>query len=473
MADQHDEMTPPGTPDAPGTPGTPDPSLAPPTLPGPMGDAPPRASLGPAKERFLSIDTLRGFALLGILLMNIPFFALSFYAFYDPRIAGGFEGADLATWWFGHLFFEFKMMTIFSLLFGAGIVMMTRRADELGAPVAGVHYRRMAWLLLIGVLHGYLLWYGDILHAYAVFGMLVFPLRRLRPGWLLGIGLTLLTLGVLVNIGFGAFIGMVRDFAIESQALLDAGETAPPGKEWAVDVWAEMQPSFVPSQEVLDEERAAHHGTWWELFLYRAPITAAMQIHMNLFFSPWRIGGLFLVGMALMKWGVFTAARSNRFYALCALIGYGVGLPMIALGARGMIAHDFDIVHTYLRGMNFNYVGSLFVAMAHIGVVMLVCKAGALRWLTSSLGAVGRMALTNYLMQTLICTTIFEGYGFGLWGDLSRAQLLGVVVAVWVAQLVYSPLWLARFRYGPMEWVWRSLTYMRPQPMLRAAAAPA
>ncbi|TVQ59787.1 MAG: DUF418 domain-containing protein [Phycisphaerales bacterium] len=473
MADQHDEITPPtpapGSTGSMGSPGSPD---SPPAIPSPLGDeAAARGALGPAGQRIASIDTLRGFALLGILLMNIPFFALSFYAFMDPRIAGGFEGADLATWWFGHLFFEFKMMTLFSLLFGAGIVMMTQRADERGLPVAGVHYRRMGWLLLIGVLHGYLLWYGDILHAYAIFGMLVFPLRRLGPRWLLAMGLTLLTLGVLVNIGFGAFMSMTREFAAEAQAILDAGETPPPEKAWAIEAWGGMSEGMIPTEEALAEERAAHLGTWWELFKHRFPIALMMQIQMNVFFSPWRLGGLFLVGMALMKWGVFTAKRSNRFYLLCGLIGFGVGVPVVAFGAVDSIANEFDIVHTYLRGFNYNYIGSLFMAMGYIGLIMLLCKSGALTWLTGALAAVGRMALTNYLMQTLICTTIFEGYAFGLWGSLSRVELLVVVVGVWIVQLIYSPIWLRRFRFGPMEWLWRSLTYMRPQPMRLAPEA--
>jgi uncharacterized protein len=180
-----------------------------------------------------------------------------------------------------------------------------------------------------------------------------------------------------------------------------------------------------------------------------------------------RSGGLMLVGMGLMQLGVFAAVRSYRFYATLAGVGYAVGLPVVAFGILDLTAHDFDPVHEYIVGGHFNYVGSLFVALGHVGAVMLVCKAGLLPWLTARLAAVGRMALTTYLTQTVLCTTLFEGWGFGLFGELVRFQLLAVVAGVWLSQLAVSPLWLRHFRFGPMEWLWRSLTYGRLYPFRR------
>jgi len=182
-------------------------------------------------------------------------------------------------------------------------------------------------------------------------------------------------------------------------------------------------------------------------------------------FILWRVAGVMLVGMALMKMGVFSAARSPRFYALSMVVGYGLGLPLVAYGARQLVAHGFEVTYLMGPGMFYNYFGSLLVAMAHVGLVMRACQAGLLRGLQRRLGAVGRMALTNYLMHTLIATTLFYGYGVGLFAHLGRAQLLAVVAAIWALQLVVSPLWLARFRFGPAEWAWRSLTYGRAQPM--------
>ncbi len=171
-----------------------------------------------------------------------------------------------------------------------------------------------------------------------------------------------------------------------------------------------------------------------------------------------------LIGMGLMQLGVFAAARTFRFYAVLTLCGYSLGLPLVGYGIYDQIHTDFDPVHQLLVGGHFNYIGSLFVALGHAGLVMLICKAGLLSWLTARLAAVGRMALSNYLMQSLICTTLFEGWGLGLFGKLDRFQLLGVVVSIWLVQLLVSPLWLRSFRFGPMEWLWRSLTYWKRHP---------
>ena len=154
------------------------------------------------------------------------------------------------------------------------------------------------------------------------------------------------------------------------------------------------------------------------------------------------------------------------------LMGYGLGLPLVATGAYGLIrAPILDVVYKFGGGMEFNSFGSILVALGHVGALLLVYKAGALQWLGRRLAAVGRMALSNYLAQTIICTTLFYGYGFGLFGKLDRFQLVGVVIAIWAFQLWYSPIWLRYFRFGPFEWLWRTLTYGKIQPMRAAAAA--
>jgi uncharacterized protein len=175
---------------------------------------------------------------------------------------------------------------------------------------------------------------------------------------------------------------------------------------------------------------------------------------------------LMLIGMGLMQLSVFAAERSFRCYATLVVLGYLLGLPLVSYGIRDMTNHSFDLLRQYVWSGHFNYLGSLFVALGHVGVVMLFCKAALLRWLTERLAAVGRMALTNYLMQSILCTTLFEGWGFGLFGMLDRTQLLGVVAVIWLLQLALSSVWLRYFRFGPMEWLWRSLTYWKRYPLL-------
>jgi uncharacterized protein len=416
--------------------------------------------LTPVREsdRIDSLDVLRGVALLGIFVMNIPTFAFSQFAFYKPPLQGGFEGADYWTWLGSHLFFEQKMMSIFSMLFGAGIVLFAERISQSRGAAAGVHYRRMGWLLAIGMLHAYGIWVGDILVAYAIVGMLVYPLRRLKPLTLLIIALTLLPIAAILGVLMQVWYEYTR-----AQA-----ET---GIEWAVDAWSQIEPGFYPDEQVLAEERSAVLGTFGERAAYMAPTVAFMQVFMLLFWGIWRIASMMLLGMALYKWGVFSAARSTRFYAI--LIGGGLlaGVPLVLTGVSVMHASDFDPLRTIGVNGAFNYFGSVGIALAWIGLVMLLCKSGAMGWLRAALAAVGRMAFTNYLAQSLIAAFIFYGWGLGYFGSMSRADLLFVVAGVWLFQIGFSLVWLRRFRFGPMEWLWRSLTYMRIAPLLRADPA--
>jgi len=172
-----------------------------------------------------------------------------------------------------------------------------------------------------------------------------------------------------------------------------------------------------------------------------------------------------LVGMSLAKLGFWSARFSTRTYITVALCGYGIGLPIVALGGMLMHARYDDLGFTLGVGGQFNYCASVLVALAHASVVMLACKHGLLRVVTARLAAVGRMAFSNYLAQTVLCAVLFFGFGLGYFGSLERAQLWIVVLAVWAIELVWSPLWLARYRFGPAEWLWRSATYGRWQGM--------
>ena len=169
--------------------------------------------------------------------------------------------------------------------------------------------------------------------------------------------------------------------------------------------------------------------------------------------------------MGLMKLGVFSAERSRSFYAWMAILGYGIGLPLMVFDASGLIRHEFKLDYMLHGGIFYNAFGSLVVALGHVGLIMLIVQSGALAWLTRRLAAVGRMALSNYLTHSIVCTTLFYGYGFGLFGQINRTGLAAIVLAIWIFQLWISPIWLKHFRFGPAEWLWRSLTYWKLQPM--------
>jgi uncharacterized protein len=425
-----------------------------------------------AGERIACVDVLRGVAVLGILVINIWSFALPGAVLFNPPLAGGFSGWDFAAWLVAHLFFQQKMVSIFSMLFGAGLVLLTERADTRGQSLVGIYYRRVLWLLAFGLAHAYLLWEGDILYTYAVCGLVLYPFRRLAPKVLILLGLALFLLPVPTTAGLGWVIGWMRDHAASYDEAVAAGRPPTEQEQAMHEAWTDARSQLAPTPRQLDEQIALYRDGYGPLFWHRAGQNVGMQTYLFVLMLGPFAGGLMLFGMALMKLGVFSAARPTRFYVRMAAIGYAVGLPVAGYGVYDQMAHGFDLVYGFLIGQHFNHVASLFVALGHVGVVMLVCQAGALPWLTSRLAAVGRLALTNYLLQSLFCTTLFYGWGFGFFGHLNRAGLVGVVAAVWLLQLVLSPLWLRSFRFGPMEWLWRSLTYGQLQPMRRVAEDP-
>jgi uncharacterized protein len=199
---------------------------------------------------------------------------------------------------------------------------------------------------------------------------------------------------------------------------------------------------------------------------FRVPQTVEMQTYALLFWSFWRAGGLMLVGMALYKWGVLTAKRRPRFYAMLAVVGLVTGLSLAAYGVQQNFAHGWAMTFSrFGAGYQFNYWASLLVSGGYIGLIMLWVQWGGLARLQAMLAAVGRMALSNYLLHTLIATTIFYGHGFGFFGSVGRGSQLLIVLAIWIVQLVWSPVWLHYFNFGPAEWLWRSLTYWKWQPM--------
>jgi uncharacterized protein len=394
-------------------------------------------------DRIVSLDVLRGVAVLGILVMNIQAFAMPGAAYMNPSAYGNLEGANHWVWYFSHVLTDQKFWTIFSMLFGAGIVLMTSRSEAAGRGSAAVHYRRMAWLLAIALLHAHLLWYGDILYFYAMCGFVAYLFRKLPP-WLLivlGVAAASVTFGINLSLGWALAEGHIPPESVES--------------------W------WMPAQEARDAELLAYRGGWLAQMSQRVRTAIVFETFLLIVFIGWRTGGIILIGMGLYKLGVFSAARSKGFYAALVAIGALVGIPVIMYGAYRNVEAGWDVTYSFYLGGLYNYWGSLLVALGWVGLVMLVCKSGVLGWAKRVLAAVGQMALTNYLMQTIICTTIFYGHGFGQFGHFERTDQILTVIAVWIVQLIWSPIWMRYFRFGPFEWMWRSLTYLKPQPMRR------
>ena len=427
--------------------------------------AAPAAGPVTAGERITSLDMLRGVAILGILVMNVYAFAMPFIAYMNPYKMGGTEAWNIGTWIFTHILFDQKFISIFAMLFGAGLVLMTERAESRGAKPARFYFRRQFWLVVIGALHAYFIWFGDILFAYALIGMLVYPFRKRRPRTLIIIACLLLPVALLLNLGNAKMMELTMAKVAGIEVLLAQGEELDEEQQQILDDWEQQRTFSFPTDEDVQKEVDAYRGSYVDIVRFRAPLVAMMQVFMVIFFGIWRIAPLMMIGMALMKLGILTGERSADFYRRFMLVFYLFGLPLTVFSAADLHAHQFDQLHVMRGGGLANYFGSLLVALGHIGLVMWIAKTGMLQRLMQRFAAVGRMALSNYLAHSIILTTVFYGYGLGLYGSVPRFWQMGFVAAVVALQLWWSPWWLERYRFGPVEWAWRSLTYWRKQPM--------
>ncbi|MBC7772705.1 MAG: DUF418 domain-containing protein [Pyrinomonadaceae bacterium] len=409
-------------------------------------------------ERIGSLDTLRGVALLGILVMNIRNFALPLKDFDNPAFpVAPAETSDVWCWAVANIFFEDKMIGIFSMLFGAGIIVMTARAGAGLRPIV-LHYRRMCWLLVIGLLHAYLLWYGDILNTYAICGALIFPFRRFSPAMLISLGLAV----IIVAVGIRAQGPMSATVFPPPLAAAQASPEQPKKQSNADRI----------IKEAMENEAAAYHGSWVALARWRAKLNTFWHYHGVVGFNLWRCAGFMLIGMGLLQLGLIGASRPAHVYAALMVGGYVVGLTLCLMGFWPQLSRVLGRTTPLapaaremwgLIAWTARYLGAVALAIGHVGLVMFACQSRRLSILLAPLASVGRMALSNYLMHTLIAVLMFDGWAFGQWGTWRFSELTMLVAGVWAVQIILSPLWLSFFRYGPVEWAWRSLTYWKVQ----------
>jgi len=412
------------------------------------------------RDRILTLDTVRGVAVMGILLLNIIAFAMPPAAYMNPRAYGGSEGLDLAVWLGNFILFDGKMRGLFSFLFGASTLLVIEGATAKGESAGRVHYARMVWLLVFGLLHCWLIWWGDILNHYALIGMLAFFFRNTPVKRLIGFGIVFLVLQFLV--------ALMMFMALESGRAGLASPDAQTARD-AREMIAGFKHTFgVPPEAVLTKDVAAHSGGWLEIARERFK-TAAMAPLGSLFIFGFETLAYMLFGMAAFRSGLLTGSWERRRYLRWVLVGFGVGIPAYAALAALIIGGDFSMSSVMLGVIVLTIPVRPLMILAWASLIILLMRPGGA--LTTRIAAAGRMAFTNYLATSLICTTVFYGHGLGWYGELSRAQVYLVVFAVWAAMLLWSKPWLERFAYGPLEWLWRSLARGGIQPMAGGALA--
>ncbi|HEY5689536.1 MAG TPA: DUF418 domain-containing protein, partial [Yeosuana sp.] len=305
------------------------------------------------------------------------------------------------------------------------------------------------------------LWHGDILYPYAIFGLMLFPFRNASVKNLILVGCALIAIGVLWDISDYRNNLDTQKNGIEMQTLKEQGVTLNEEQQDVLNKWEKLNTKHTP-EEVKEKIEKMHQG-YWSVLMEKVKGNQFMQTWLPYRLWVWDILSFMLLGMALFKLRVFHGERSHQFYIILLVTGYLIGLSINYMETKMLIDSNFDPV-TISKADQSYQIGRLFTTLGHIGLFMLFIKSGILGFLQKSLAAVGKLALTNYLTHSVVTSIIFYGDGFALFGELQRYELYYIVGAIWVVQLIFSPIWLKYFLYGPAEWVWRSLTYQQKQP---------
>jgi len=387
-------------------------------------------------ERIGSIDLLRGIAVLGILIMNIQSFSMIGAAYINPAAYGDLTGINKWIWILSHILASEKFLSIFSILFGAGVLLLSTKAIEKGRKAGPLHFRRMMWLFIFGMIHAYFIWYGDILVAYSLCGMLVYVFRNQSPKSLL-----------FASVGF---------FIIPILLYTMSGISIP---MWPKESYDNSLQGWLPDAGKIQEEIENMRGSWQRQMDTRVPASLMMQTFLFLLMVGWRVLSMMLLGMALFKMAVLTAQKSKAFYWKMAIIGLISGFALTIWGVYENFAANWKMDFSLFIGSLFNYAGSVGVAVGYIALIMLFGKSESGQKVKGLFASVGKMAFSNYILMSLIGMFLFYGNGLGLFGQVERWQQLLFMLGIWIIILIISPFWLKKYRFGPLEWFWRELTY--------------
>ena len=420
------------------------------------------------QERITIIDSLRGFAILGILLMNIPGFGLPAPVGGDPSVLNEWGTINYKVWFFVDWFPEGTQRAIFSMLFGAGILLFIggkeKRLD--GLLPADYFFRRQLWLMVFSLIDVFiLLWSGDILLDYACLGMIMYSFRKLSPKALL----------------IGAGLCFVFMLARENRDLYHDKKVITLGEKIAAIDTATTKLNLIQKEQLnamqdfkdrttpegrkkrMEKAMLKTQGSYEALYEYRTN-RYVDDLAKYLFFGIWDVLLFMFLGMAFFKMGILTGQANVKVYWGMCIIGLGVGLTLSWFRLQQMVDVKFNwFEYTKRFGFSFYELSRTFRSIGILGLLMLLYKSGLFKWLFALMRPVGQMAFTNYLMQSFMCGLFFYGIGFGMYGHLQRHEVYYVVAAVWALQIIWSHAWLKFFRFGPLEWAWRSLTYWKLQ----------
>jgi uncharacterized protein len=396
---------------------------------------------------------MRGFAVMGILAMNIISFAMPEWAYITPAAYGGDSLADQIAWFFAFIFIDGKTRGLFSLLFGASMMLVIDRAVTKGESAARVHYSRMAWLAAFGLAHYFFIWLGDILFLYAIVGMVAFCFRDWQPAKLIKSAFAIFAIGMLL---WGVqFVGLQYWQYLATQPGAGA-EMAQTYREMMADPSFDMNPA---------PEIALYHGSYGQIVAdkfndWAVPIMTLLQ-------SICETLPLMMVGMAMNKSGFITGGWAAAQYRRWAVRLVPLGLLLTGGLAAWMIMARYDRITALAIFFFWGAIPRMMLTIGYAAALILIIQRYHEHPMLTHVAAAGRAAFSNYLGTSIVMTTIFYGYGFGLFGHVGRAGLWVFVLGAWAVMLLWSKPWLMKFHYGPLEWLWRSLARGQMQTMQR------
>lgn len=398
--------------------------------------------MSPDPARIIALDVVRGCAVMGIVLLNIIDFGLPRCAATDPTCYRP-NDADWWVWAANFVIAEGKMRGLFTLLFGASALLLLERSRSKGRSPGRAHYARMATLLAIGAVHGWLIWSGDILMLYAIAGMLLYPALRLPTRGLVAIAIILLGAQV---------ISATLDYSAARR--FQAAATAPDAAASTKAEWQRFEMAIRSSPAQITAEVEAQRGGWAEVLPLRFTRTKDAVLIGIPAILPETIA-LMLIGAALFRSGFFSGKWTQRRYLAVMAVGYGIAMPLYLPLVTWLDDAQFDpLTFTLANVLHLTFL-RLPLALAHAAVVILLVRSRRGSPLIERIAAVGRTALSNYLGASVVCTFLFCGYGLGWFGRLQRWELYLIVPPIWAAMLICSAPWLRRFGQGPIEMLWR------------------
>ena len=409
-----------------------------------------REALSPvtAGERIETLDVLRGFALFGILTVNMALFSWPVYEVVMGARDWGTR-SDVMADWVVRFLAEGKFYPLFSFLFGLGMAIQMERAEARGAPFAGRFSRRLLVLLGIGLMHAFLVWEGDILVWYAVFGFLLLAFRKCKPRTLLVWAVIFLLIPVALYTLFWAMIAI--------------GSLFPEGAKAIEEEFARADEYY--SRMAEENLRVFALGSAAEIFGQRARNVLFLWQY-TWFYAP-NFFAMFLLGLYAGKRRILHNVEANVAFIRRLLVwGLCLGVPANLIYTAGYnFAKPSDVNLAWVITAAALATGGPALCFAYITAITLLLRCSRWQNRLRPVADAGRMALSNYLLQSLVCTTIFYSYGLSWYGSVGRAAGLGLVLIIYAAQIPLSVWWLKHFRFGPAEWLWRSLTYGKRQPM--------